>query len=127
LFREVDSPAGRSLHLPGVFARLGLMNRVNLTPEGVTLKEAKALTRHLLDKGQRVFAMSFHSTSLTPGSTPYVKTDADRDALYRWLEEYFAFFAGEIGGSFMTPQQLYALCRSVGLDERQGKAVAAVA
>jgi hypothetical protein len=127
LFRDVDSPAGRSLHLPGVFARLGLMNRVNLTPEGVTLKEAKALTRHLLDKGHRVFAMAFHSTSLTPGSTPYVKTDADRDALYRWLEEYFAFFAGEVGGAFMTPQQIFDLCQGIGHGERRGERIASVA
>jgi hypothetical protein len=126
LFREVDSAAGRTLHLPGVFARLGLMNRVNLTPEGVTLKEAKALTRMLLEKGQRVFTMAFHSTSLTPGSTPYVKTEADRDALYRWLEEYFAFFAGEIGGRFMTPLALYELCRGLGLDQRRSEALAQV-
>jgi hypothetical protein len=127
LFRDVDSPAGRTLHLPGVFARLGLMNRVNLTPEGVTLKEAQALTRLLLEKGHRVFHMAFHSTSLTPGSTPYVKTAADRDALYRWLEDYFAFFAGEVGGRFMTPLALYDLCRSLGLEERHSERVASVA
>src|SRR6201996_2354151 len=55
LFQVIDGEMGKALHLPGVFARLGLMNQVNLTPEGVTLNEAKALTRHLLANGDRVF------------------------------------------------------------------------
>jgi hypothetical protein len=111
LFRVMNSPTGRSAHLPGAFARLGLMNRVNLTPEGVTLKEGKALTRRLLMNGVRVFTMAFHSTSLTPGSTPYVNSIAQRDAFYRWLEEYFEFFLNEIGGRIMTPMEFYEMMR----------------
>jgi hypothetical protein len=107
LFRVIDGGLGKSLHLPGVFARLGLMNQVNLTPEGVTLTEAKALTRHLLASGDRVFTLAFHSTSLTPGSTPYVRDEAQLTKFYTWLEAYFDFFAGEIGGVFMTPRALY--------------------
>jgi hypothetical protein len=107
LFREINGGMGKALHLPGVFARLGLMNQVNLTPEGVTLNEAKALTRHLLANGDRVFTLAFHSTSLTPGSTPYVKDGAQLEKFYAWLEAYFGFFAGEIGGVFMTPRALY--------------------
>jgi hypothetical protein len=111
LFRGLDSRAGRLLHLPGIFARLGLLNRVGLTPEGVTIAEAKALTRHLLDHGERVFTMAFHSTSLTPGSTPYVTTDADLAGFHQWLDAYFAFFAKEIGGIFMTPTEIYESVR----------------
>lgn len=111
LFRVMNSHTGRSLHLPGAFARLGLMNRVNLTPEGVTLKEGKALTRRLVASGVRVLTMAFHSTSLTPGSTPYVNSIAQRDAFYRWLEEYFEFFLGEVGGRLMTPMEFYEINR----------------
>jgi hypothetical protein len=106
VFRIVNSPMGRALHLPGIFARLGLLNRVILTPEGVTLKEAKALTRHLLGRGERVLTMAFHSTSLTPGSTPYVTSEREVDAFHQWLEAYLEFFASEIGGVFMTPLEL---------------------
>jgi hypothetical protein len=107
LFGGIASGLGRAMHLPGIFARLGLMNQVNLTPEGVTLREAKALTRHLLANGDRVFTLAFHSTSLTPGSTPYVRDEAQLAKFYAWLEAYFAFFSGEIGGVFMTPRALY--------------------
>jgi hypothetical protein len=112
LFRFMNTKTGRRLHLPGIFARLGLMNRVNLTPEGVTVKEAKALTRRLLAQGQRVFSLAFHSSSLTPGSTPYVGNEAELDAFYRWLEDYCAFFSGEASGAFMTPGEFYDLCQT---------------
>ncbi|HLG85817.1 MAG TPA: hypothetical protein VKZ79_01315 [Alphaproteobacteria bacterium] len=108
-FRVMNSQTGRAFHLPGAFARLGLMNRVNLTPEGVTLKEGKALTRQLAANGVRVFTLAFHSTSLTPGSTPYVGSIAQRDAFYRWLDSYFEFFFGEMGGRAMTPMEFYNL------------------
>ena len=109
LFRIISGKISRTLHLPGVFARLGLINQVNLTPEGVTIREAKALTRHLLADGNRVFTLAFHSTSLTPGSTPYVSNEAQLAKFYGWLEEYFAFFAKEIGGVFIAPRALYEL------------------
>ncbi len=109
LFGLMNSKPGRVLHLPGVFARSGLINRVSLTPEGVTLNEAKALTRHLLAKGERVLTMAFHSTSLTPGSTPYVTSGKQLDHFYRWLEGYLSFFASELGGTFMTPLELYGV------------------
>jgi hypothetical protein len=41
---------------------------------------------------------------LTPGSTPYVDDEAKLVKFYGWLEEYFAFFASDIGGVFMTPR-----------------------
>jgi hypothetical protein len=114
LFKLIEGGIGRAFHLPGIFARLGLLNQVNLTPEGVTLKEAKALTRHLLAGGDRVFTLAFHSTSLTPGSTPYVQNEAQLTNFYNWLEAYFAFFANEIGGVFMTPRALYESLQNKG-------------
>jgi hypothetical protein len=131
LFGGIASGLGRTLHLPGIFARLGLVNQVNLTPEGVTLREAKALTRHLLANGDRVFTLAFHSTSLTPGSTPYVRDEAQLARFHAWLEAYFAFFSGEIGGVFMTPRELYevvggALTAPRPSGEREGPAAIAV-
>lgn len=107
LFPRLVSGPGRLLRLPGIFARLGMLNRVSLTPEGVTLGEAKALTRHLLANGERVFTLAFHSTSLTPGSTPYVGSEAAVQRFLGWLDAYFAFFAQEVGGGFTTPTALY--------------------
>jgi hypothetical protein len=114
LFRKLDSKTGQVLHLPGIFARLGMLNRVGLTPEGVKISEAKALTRHLVAQGERFFAIAFHSTSLSLGSTPYVTDAAALARFYQWLEMYFDFFANEIGGTFKTPIEYYSELRDQG-------------
>ena len=39
-----------------------------------------------LDQGVPVLNFSFHSPSLRPGNTPYVRTAADLDRFYRWWD-----------------------------------------
>ncbi len=106
----ISGPREESLRLPGVFARLNLINRVRLTPEGITLREAKQLTRSLLtDQKRQVFVLSYHSPSLQPGNTPYVRTEMDlRNFLY-WIEAFVDFFLSEIGGQPTTPSELLSL------------------
>jgi hypothetical protein len=90
-------------------ARTRLAERVKLTPEGIDLHTAKRLVRSMLASGTRVFTLSYHSPSLVPGSTPYVRSTADRDRLLKWLEEFYEFFFGEIGGTPVTALQIYHL------------------
>jgi hypothetical protein len=83
-------PLGRSL-----LARGGLLNRVALTPEGMPLAEALDAIRLLLDKGIRLFSLSFHSPSLEPGHTPYVRDAADLRGFWKWWSGVFALFAAQ--------------------------------
>src|SRR6185437_7233641 len=69
---------------PPLLSRSGLMDRIDLTPEGITGLEAKKLVRALLARGTRVFTLAYHSSSLLPGSTPYVRTAADLDRFLGW-------------------------------------------
>ena len=74
----------------GVLARLGLLERIPLTPEGVDAPAAlRAIDAALADR-LPVLVFSFHSPSLCPGNTPYVRTQADRDGLYAWWRVVFA-------------------------------------
>jgi hypothetical protein len=77
----------------GVFARLALLSRVALTPEDMPIDDAKEAVRIMLDAGIQVLSFSFHSPSLAPGYTPYVRTAADLHNFYRWWDEMFAFLA----------------------------------
>lgn len=79
--------------LRGVLARLGLMNRVPLTPEGVSPAEAIAGIDLALGDGLPVLVFSFHSPSLRPGNTPYVRDDDQLDQLYGWWRTVFAHLA----------------------------------
>lgn len=76
--------------LRGAAARAGLLNRIPLTPEGVSVAEAKAAIDHALADDLPILNFAFHSPSLVPGNTPYVRDNADLDAFYDWWREIFA-------------------------------------
>ena len=103
----LKSPLLARAHFPGVLARSGLLNRVYITPEGIPVADAKTLTRVLLEKGHRIFTLQFHSPSLEPGNTPYVRSRAELDKLLSWIEIYLDFFMTELGGVSATPMQIY--------------------
>ncbi|MDB5379187.1 MAG: hypothetical protein JWR00_3633, partial [Rubritepida sp.] len=96
----VFHPRAQRCHVSGAMSRLGLMERIRLSPEGMTIDEAKRLTRHMLAEGHRAFVLTYHSPSLVPGNTPYVRTQQDLARFLAWLDEFYTFFAGEAGGRF---------------------------
>jgi len=111
---KMFDPVSESVRAAGVFARLGLLERIRLTPEGISLSEAKRLTRTLLrQNNQRVFVLSYHSPSLEAGHTPYVRTKQDLDAFLYWIEAYLEFFFGEIGGSPSTALDIYKIAQEI--------------
>jgi hypothetical protein len=73
----------------GVASRLGLLNRVGLTPEGVALHEALEAIRTAVGDGVRLLNFSFHSPSLVPGHTPYVRDAGDLRRFWTWWEGVF--------------------------------------
>ncbi|HUD27530.1 MAG TPA: polysaccharide deacetylase family protein [Novosphingobium sp.] len=79
----------RTPQVRGVLARAGLLERIPLTPEGITAEEALRGVDIAIDEGLPVLVFSFHSPSLAPGHTPYVRNEADLDALYDWWRALF--------------------------------------
>jgi hypothetical protein len=77
--------------LRGILAKIGMLERIPLTPEGVTLEEAIRGIDIALDEGLPVLVFSFHSPSLAPGFTPYVRSEADLDDFYDWWRGVFAY------------------------------------
>lgn len=77
--------------LRGVLARIGLLERIPLTPEGVTSEEAIRGIDIAIDEGLPVLVFSFHSPSLAPGYTPYVRSEDDLDRLYSWWRDVFGY------------------------------------
>jgi hypothetical protein len=89
--RWVHPMLGRVRRMTGVFSRLGLLERIALTPEGVTAEEALRGIDMALDDGLPLLVLSFHSPSLAPGHTPYVRSEADLDRLYDWLRRIYMY------------------------------------
>ena len=77
----------------GVLRRLGLLERISLTPEGVSREEALRAVDIALDDGLQVLVLSFHSPSLAPGFTPYVRSEEDLDRFYDWMRAIYAYFS----------------------------------
>jgi hypothetical protein len=98
------------LRLQGLLSLAGLFDRIRLTPEGMSVDELCRLTRALVARGQRVFNFTYHSPSLMPGNTPYVRSGAELETFVGAIERYLAFFFGEIGGRAATMRDIRALC-----------------
>lgn len=94
------------MRAPGILSRLSAVDRLMLSPEGFTHKEHRKVTEHLLAQGVRTFTWSFHSPSVLPGNTPYVRTERDLTVFLDSFRRYFDYFFDELGGEATTPTQL---------------------
>jgi len=77
LRRILATPFARHMHLIGLFERLKLMSFRWLSPELSTADDMIALARALLKRGCPTLNLSFHSTTLLPGKSPFVRTEKD--------------------------------------------------
>jgi hypothetical protein len=73
------------------------------------------LTTALLEDGVRVFVFSFHSPSVMPGGTPYVRSAADLERFLAKCRRYFEHFFRRLNGVGMTPLQVKSFLESGGL------------
>jgi len=101
----------RGPRLRGAMAHTRLLERIPLTPEGITAAEAKRGIDAALAEKLPLLNFSFHSPSLAPGHTPYVRTAADLDAFYDWWREIFAHLARRD----VVPSSVRDLAASLGL------------
>ena len=108
-FHAANSIVGRQARLPGIFARLGLLERATLTPEGVDFATQRRLVLAMLAQGHRVFTLSYHSPSLAVGHTPYVRNDQDLAGFLDRLKRITTLFFDELGAQPTTPEDLMAL------------------
>lgn len=75
------------------FSRLRLLERIALTPEGVSADEALRGINLSLEADLPVLVLSFHSPTLAPGHTPYTRDEAGVERLYAWFETVYAHLA----------------------------------
>lgn len=99
IFPFIDSALGEALKVKSAFARLNIIDRVRLSPEGMTLKEMTRVSEKLHRNNAKIFQLSFHSSSLKAGCTEYARDEAERDRFLERLEAYLA-------QSTITPMRL---------------------
>lgn len=95
-----------ALKVPGILARLNLLDRLRLSPEGFSSEEHIKITRFLYNHGVRTFTWSLHSPSVVPGMAPYVHNEKDLVRFLDSFRRFFDFFFGQLAGEASTPTQL---------------------
>lgn len=85
--------SARVPRLRGLLARSGLLARVALSPEDMPLADALAAIALLLDDDAQILSISFHSPTVEPGHTPYVRDSADLARFHAWWDNVFDFLA----------------------------------
>jgi len=81
----------RAPRLRGMLSHLGLVERIPLTPEGVTVEEAIRGIDMAIDIGLPVLVLSFHSPSVAPGNTTYVRNEAELEKFYDWWSRVLGY------------------------------------
>lgn len=73
-----------------IAARSRALARVSLTPEAMPLSDACEAVRIAVGSGERLLHFAFHSPTIVPGNTPYVRDARELADFYRWWEMVFA-------------------------------------
>lgn len=96
----------RKVRAPGILSRMGAVDRLMLSPEGFDSAEHIKLTRALYNRGLRTFTWSFHSPSVVPGNTTYVRDDLQLQRFLDSFRRFFDYFFNELGGVASTPTRV---------------------
>ena len=107
-----DHPLSRAGRIPGIASRLGLLERLRLSPEGFDLESQTRVMTALFNQGLKVFTLTYHSPTLQPGNTPYVNNQEDLERFLATIEGVLLFFRDRLGGSFSTLKDIDRLARS---------------
>ena len=95
--------------LPGLLARSRCAERITLSPEGNDVSAAARLVRDLTRRGEGVLALSLHSSSLSVGHNPYVKTREDLHMLFDRLSAILDMLAERFDARFVAAADLPGL------------------
>lgn len=108
LYPKLDHGFAASWRVKGLLARTHLLERIRLTPEGCDLGALKRLMMSMKNSGQPM-TLTYHSPSLVPGNTPYVRTANELSGFLNTIEQCCQFFKEELGGVFLTATQIHKL------------------
>lgn len=81
----------RKMKVVGILDRLNLVRKIKFSPEKGAANRLNQLAAVYAALGAPAIVMMFHSSSLLPGATPYVKTEADRERFLATMRGVFDF------------------------------------
>ncbi len=79
------------LRVLGILDRLKLINLRWLSQELSSSRDMIKLAKAMMANGHKAFNMSFHSTSLLPGKSPFVQNEKELDGFMRKISSFLEF------------------------------------
>ncbi len=89
--RQLENSRLTKLKLVGIADRTGLATRRWLSPENSTGAEMRRLVEACRESGFSYASMTFHSCTLLPGATPFVRNGAERMEFVGRIESFLAY------------------------------------
>jgi hypothetical protein len=88
VFWALRRPWARPLRLGGIAVRAGLVRLIIISPEICSVRDMLHLARLLVAHGVGHLSVFFHSPSLRPGLSPFVRSAADVERFYGAIGEF---------------------------------------
>ena len=105
----LSGPRLRRMRLRGILDRLGILRKIKFSPEKGDASQLRPLIRAYCDQDAPCMVMMFHSSSLQPGNTPYVRDDSELQGFLNTIERTFEYCLNTAG---MSPATLSGFARS---------------
>lgn len=111
LHRVLSRPPFPRFHAIGILYRMGLLRLTRLNPELNSLSEMKALCRAMARRSADVYHLTFHSSDIGVGGTPYVPTREARDGFLLRLECILDYLVHELRVQPVTSREYHEIFR----------------
>jgi len=89
--KACETNISKKFHLKGILSRVGLLENAWLSPEQSNSKTMIRLARHIEKMKLPCLNMSFHSTTLLVGLSPFVRDREDEKLFLRNIEELLIY------------------------------------
>jgi len=109
LYPRLAGASGLRALMAGVLAKTRLLERIPLTPEGISAADQIRMVRRMTAIGRPYFNYAYHSSSLMAGGGPYVRNEPDLKAFLENMDMFLDFFIHELGGRHKTPLEMREL------------------
>lgn len=107
LLKITENPIAKKFRPKGMLNRIGLLNQVWLSPELSDADSMIRLARRMQINNQPCLNMTFHSTSLRAGMSPFARTKEGEHQILQKIREVLVF-ARDAGFEFMSLAQYAA-------------------
>ena len=102
--KAVETNLGKKLHLKGLLYRAGMINKVWLSPEHSDAKTMIKLAEQVKAQECSVLNMSFHSTTLKAGLSPFFYTQKDEKDFLNRIETFLKYTSDKKISSIMLKE-----------------------